>query len=223
MTRILFVLALGGVALGQQTDYKAGQQGPFCGVVTNHRTQVVLNGGCDLRLTLKAPDAAVPLDILIPDAVRKQLPVRAADYYNQSICVSGAVSPDYRAPTVKVDAPSQIEVKSKRDIPSFGSKAADTCEAGIRPPRILKETRPTYTAEAMRQKIEGVVVMDAVVGVDGKVADARVTRSLESSLDLQALHALRQWQFEPGTRDGKPVKVMVTVEMTFSIRDRRVD
>jgi TonB family protein len=223
MTRILFVLALGGVALGQQTDYKAGQPGPFCGVVTSHQLQPVLNGGCDLRLTLKAPGAAVPLDIFIPDGVRKQLPVRGADYYNQEICVSGAVSPDSRAPTVKVDAPSQIEVKSKRGIPSFGSEAADTCEAGIRPPRILKETRPTYTAEVMRQKIEGVVVMDVVVGADGKVAAARVTRSLDPELDEQALQALKQWQFEPGTRDGKAVKVMVTVEMTFSLRDRPID
>ena len=70
----------------------------------------------------------------------------------------------------------------------------------------------------MRQKIEGIVVMDVVVGPDGRVADARVMRSLEPSLDEQALGALRQWEFQPGTRDDKPVSVIVTIEMTFALR-----
>jgi hypothetical protein len=51
--------------------------------------------------------------------------------------------------------------------------------------------------------------------------DVRVTRSLDATngLDAAAVAAVKQWKFKPGTKDGKPVRVMVTGMLTFSIRD----
>lgn len=218
MTRTLLVLACIGGAFAQQTDYKPGQTGPFCGVVSSYRVITTSGGACDLRLTLKAPDASTPLEIAIPDAARRQLARRPWDYFRQEICVSGAIVSDRAEPYVLVTQPSQIEVKSLSDSPAFGLGAISTCDAALQPPRLLKETKPRYTESAMRQKIQGVVAMDAVVDADGKVIDTRVTRSLHPELDEQALLALKQWQFRPGTRDGKPVSVLVAVEMTFTRR-----
>ena len=93
-------------------------------------------------------------------------------------------------------------------------------QAGVTMPRIRSEVKPQYTAEAMRARIEGAVLMTAVVRTDGLPDDIRVTRSLDSEhgLDRQAVMALEQWRFEPGRRDGKPVAVRVTVEMHFTLK-----
>ena len=61
--------------------------------------------------------------------------------------------------------------------------------------------------------------MTAVVLPDGTVGDdVKVTRSLDEDLDKEAVKALRQWIFAPGTKDGKAVAVQVNVEMTFTLK-----
>jgi TonB family protein len=92
--------------------------------------------------------------------------------------------------------------------------------AGVTPPRLVKETKPTYTRDAMRARIEGAVVMEVVVQADGTVGDVRVVRSLDKELGLddQAVKAVKQWRFDAGRRDGKPVPVLVEIEMTFTLR-----
>jgi TonB family protein len=90
---------------------------------------------------------------------------------------------------------------------------------GVVPPRLVSETKPRYTPQAMRARIEGVVTLDCIVGVDGSVTAVRVSRSLdgEYGLDQSAMEAVKQWRFTPGTKDGVAVPVMVRIEMTFSI------
>jgi len=90
---------------------------------------------------------------------------------------------------------------------------------GVTIPRILKEARPQYTADAMRAKIQGSVVLECVVLTDGSVGDVRVVRSLDATygLDQEAIKAAKQWKFAPGTRNGEPVPVMVSIELTFTL------
>lgn len=92
--------------------------------------------------------------------------------------------------------------------------------AGIQIPKPIKEVKPQYTAEAMRAKIQGEVWLEAVVMPDGSVGQVSVVRSLDSSfgLDLEAIKAARQWRFQPGTRFGQPVPILVTISMTFTLR-----
>jgi len=87
-------------------------------------------------------------------------------------------------------------------------------------PRAVKEPKPQYTADAMRARISGGVMLDAVVLPDGTVGNVDVVQSLDPQhgLDQEALKAVRQWRFEPGTRDGTPIPVLVSIEMTFSLR-----
>jgi TonB family protein len=88
---------------------------------------------------------------------------------------------------------------------------------GITPPRPLKRVDPEYTEEARDAKLEGVVVVYVVIGEDGRAHDIRVIRSLGKGLDEKAIEAVEQWEFEPGKKDGKPVKVGATIEINFRL------
>jgi len=91
---------------------------------------------------------------------------------------------------------------------------------GVISPRLLQEVKPGYTGEAMRAKIQGVVVMEAVVLPDGSIGNVHITRSLDPTfgLDQEAIKTVKKWRFAPGTRFGQPVPVLVEIEMTFTLR-----
>ncbi len=92
--------------------------------------------------------------------------------------------------------------------------------AGIVNPRVLREVKPQYTAEALRAKVTGTVVLELVVLPDGTVGDVRITRSLDPvfGLDEQAIKAAREWLFQPGTRFGEPVAILVGLALDFNLR-----
>ncbi|MEE2792532.1 MAG: energy transducer TonB [Acidobacteriota bacterium] len=91
---------------------------------------------------------------------------------------------------------------------------------GVETPRLLREVTPKYTAEAMRAKVQGIVLVEAVVLPDGSVGDVTIIRSLDRNfgLDDEAIKAARQWRFQPGMRFGEPVAVLVTIELSFTLR-----
>jgi protein TonB len=85
---------------------------------------------------------------------------------------------------------------------------------------VLREVRPQYTSDAMRAKVQGTVLLECVVRPDGSVGDIQILRSLDGvfGLDQEAIKAAKQWRFAPGTRLGEPVPVLVTIELTFTLR-----
>ena len=91
---------------------------------------------------------------------------------------------------------------------------------GVTLPRVLHEERPQYTSDAMRAKVQGTVLLECIVRPDGSVGDVQVIRSLDPTfgLDQQAVAAARKWRFTPGTRLGEPVPVVITIELTFTLR-----
>ena len=91
---------------------------------------------------------------------------------------------------------------------------------GVLPPELIHRTSPQYTAEAMRAKIQGVSLLSGIVAVDGTLQDIRIARSLDGTfgLDQEAIKCVRQWRFRPGTRQGRPVPVYVTIEVAFNLR-----
>jgi protein TonB len=90
----------------------------------------------------------------------------------------------------------------------------------VTPPKIIKETKPRYTADAKRAKIQGVVQVEAVVKTDGTIGETRVTRSLdkEFGLDDRAVEAIKEWRFVAGQKEGVAVPVLVEIELTFTLR-----
>jgi protein TonB len=92
--------------------------------------------------------------------------------------------------------------------------------SGIVNPRLVREVKPQYTADAMRAKIQGTVLLECVVLPDGSVGKVDVVKSLDPTfgLDAEAIKAAKAWRFVPGTRFGEPVAVLVTIELTFTLR-----
>jgi len=89
---------------------------------------------------------------------------------------------------------------------------------GITLPVVLREVKPSYTQAAMDRKVQGSVWLRAVVQTDGKVGDIEITRSLDPDLDREAGKAATKWLFKPGTKDGTPVPVEITLELTFTLK-----
>lgn len=92
--------------------------------------------------------------------------------------------------------------------------------AGITLPVVLREVKPAYTADAMRAKVQGSVWLECIVMPDGSVGEVKVTRSLDPifGLDQEAVKAAKMWRFRPGLRQGEPVPVIITIELTFTLR-----
>ena len=90
---------------------------------------------------------------------------------------------------------------------------------GVTPPVLTREVKPVYTKAAMDRKVQGTVEVNAVILADGTVGDVTVKKSLDPDLDAEAIRAAKQWKFKPGTKDGAPVPVEVSIELSFTLRD----
>jgi periplasmic protein TonB len=88
---------------------------------------------------------------------------------------------------------------------------------GVSAPRLIYKPDPEYSTEARQAKYQGTVILSLIVGADGRPRGIRVARSLGMGLDENAMEAVRQWRFEPATKDGKPVAVSVEVEVAFRL------
>ena len=86
----------------------------------------------------------------------------------------------------------------------------------IKAPTQIKKVQPVYPAEAQAAKVQGIVIMEATIGVDGRVTDAKVLRSVPL-LDQAAVDAVRQWEYTPTLLNGAPVAVIMTVTVTFNL------
>jgi protein TonB len=83
-------------------------------------------------------------------------------------------------------------------------------------PRLLRQTKPQYPQEAFIKKIEGEVLLEIVIGVDGRVGRVRVIRSIPL-LDRAAADCVRQWVFSPAIKRGRPVPSVANAPVTFRI------
>jgi TonB family protein len=113
----------------------------------------------------------------------------------------------------------KLDPKLRQADAEFERDAQREGTPGLVMPKGTWEEKPRYTAEAMRQKVQGIVEVQAVVGPDGKVARARVSKSLDAQygLDDAALTAARLWRFEPGTLNGTAVPVLMTLKLEFRL------
>jgi protein TonB len=88
---------------------------------------------------------------------------------------------------------------------------------GLQAPRKVKDVKPVYPQSGLTDQTRGTVIIEATIGVDGKVADAKVIHSVPA-LDEAALDAVRQWEYAPSVLNGVPVAVIMTVVVNFAIQ-----
>jgi len=88
---------------------------------------------------------------------------------------------------------------------------------GVLAPKPLSTPDPQYTDQARKAKVEGTCILAMIVGPDGKPHDIRLQRGIGMGLDQKAIEAVQQWRFDPATKDGRPVAVQISVEVSFKL------
>jgi beta-lactamase regulating signal transducer with metallopeptidase domain len=87
----------------------------------------------------------------------------------------------------------------------------------VKPPVLIHSVDAEFTKKAKDAKYQGVSVVSCVVGTDGIPRQVHTTRKLGMGLDEKAIDAVRQYRFEPGTLNGKPVAVAIAIEVNFRL------
>lgn len=85
------------------------------------------------------------------------------------------------------------------------------------PPKLIESVPADYTNIGLKRGIEGTVVLMILIRKDGSVGPVNVSEGLEESLDESARRAVRKWKFEPATRAGSPVEVIMEVKIDFKL------
>ncbi len=114
-----------------------------------------------------------------------------------------------------------IEVQEKRPpYPQPSETGPRAVGKGVSSPTVVENAKPRYTAEAMRARITGKVIMSGVVAPDGTVSDVQLVQSLDPhfGLDRQAMETASKWRFEPGRLEGEPVAVRIIIELEFNLK-----
>jgi protein TonB len=144
------------------------------------------------------------------------------------------------APTVAPDkiAPERTELPEFADKPIPGVIGGDNIDRVLPPPLVVKPPAPdqgpirvggavrqpikvggvdpVYPAIAQAARVQGIVIIEATIGADGHIINARILRSVPL-LDQAALDAVRQWQYTPTMLNGVPVPVIMTVTVQFTL------
>ncbi len=87
----------------------------------------------------------------------------------------------------------------------------------VQAPTLTKRVDPVYPDIARKTRIQGMVIVEAIITKDGDVADVKVIKSLNSFCDQAAIDAVKQWKFDPGTQNDIPVDVIMNLTVIFKI------
>ena len=103
--------------------------------------------------------------------------------------------------------------------PSSGEPPLDVRRVGgeIAPPRLISRVQPKYPSSARLARVQGAVILEAVIDARGEVTNLRVLKGLPLGLDAAAVEAVKQWKFAPATLSGKPVAVYFVVTVNFKV------
>ncbi|MBM3791480.1 MAG: TonB family protein [Acidobacteria bacterium] len=89
---------------------------------------------------------------------------------------------------------------------------------GVSAPIPVTQPLPHYTEEARKARVEGIVLLQAIIRKDGSVDSFKVIRGLGYGLDESAINTIAtKWRFRPGTMNGRPVDVQANIEVTFRL------
>ena len=122
--------------------------------------------------------------------------------------MDGAAAP-YVFVFVEPDAAGGIKGRGGRSLESMGITA----------PVPLKKVAPGYPEDAKQDRVTGVVVLQVLVGTDGKVHDVEVLEDPDPRLTKVAVEAVKQWEFQPARdKDGKPLSVKSSVTLNFALK-----
>lgn len=85
-------------------------------------------------------------------------------------------------------------------------------------PVLLKRVQPEYPEIMRRAKVQGIVVLSAVISRTGDVEVKEVLKSLNSVMDGAAVRAVNEWKYHPATLNGRPISVWFTITVYYRLR-----
>ena len=158
--------------------------------------------------------AAAPLQA--PEAVTPEVPREPAPIADFDLGVDGGLDPV--GPFTPGDPAGGALTPPPPPPPPIATPPPAPVRVGgaIRAPQKIRDVAPRYPVIAQQSKVQGFVILEAVISEDGAVESLRVLRS-QPLLDAAALEAVRQWRFTPTLLNGQPVPVVMTVTVNFSL------
>ncbi|HLP24165.1 MAG TPA: energy transducer TonB, partial [Acidobacteriota bacterium] len=87
----------------------------------------------------------------------------------------------------------------------------------VKAPQLVNRVEPGYPEAARKARMEGVVILEAIITANGNVEDVKVLKSVNPLLDAAATRAVSQWKYRPATLNGRAVRVYLTVTVTFNL------
>jgi protein TonB len=87
----------------------------------------------------------------------------------------------------------------------------------VKAPVLTNRVEPSYPEAARKARMEGVVILEAIITASGSVEDVKVLKSVNPLLDTSAVRAVQQWRYRPATLNGRAVRVYLTVTVTFNL------
>jgi protein TonB len=171
-----------------------------------------------------SPDVSQPTAAELAWAERllaEPLPARS----EPSRAVSGSTwasagSPEEAVPPRRVAPAARVRAPLAKPAAMPAARRVSLGTAPQIPPRLRDNRPPDYPLEALRQGLEGTVLLRVHVAADGRVAEVEI---LDSSghliLDAAAVRAVTSWRFAPATRAGRPTAAVVRQPVRFSLED----
>lgn len=167
-------------------------------------------------LTQNAPPPQVAIaQPVAPPTVGVAVPVPDAEAPPEQTIASqeelAATTPSVQSTGGEGDGQIVVAPPSEEELPKFGEYVYVE-----ELPEAITKVPPTYPDIAREAGVDGQVVVQALVGKDGRVKDTRVVKSIPM-LDAAAIAAVKQWVFKPALSNNKPVAVWVAVPVRFSL------
>lgn len=128
--------------------------------------------------------------------------------------------PEIEIPLLDLDALGIDDFFIPDGPPTLGPSGRQAMRLGgdIVPPVKLSGETPVYTEEARQGRVQGVVILEAVIDVLGNVAQVKILKGLPLGLSETAVAAAEEWKFRPALRNGEPVPVYYNLTVKFSLQ-----
>jgi TonB family protein len=147
------------------------------------------------------------------------------EHATQSTVSGGSPNAAPTTPASPPIPPSVLEEES--NLPRLGSPELERTLQGPSapskpsaydvPPKLLYKAEPKYSEEARKAKYSGTVLLSVEIDTKGRVGAIRVVRPLGLGLDEKAIECVQKWKFRPALKDGRPVAVRVSIEISFRL------
>lgn len=86
------------------------------------------------------------------------------------------------------------------------------------PPELITRVQPVYPEIARKARVQGVVIVEAIIDKQGNVVEGRILRGLPMGVSEAAVSAIHRWKYRPAILNGRPVSVYLTVTVTFTLQ-----